>query len=93
MLLHILGLVAAGVAGGLLVGTIAYLTIDALKNHLRQKHPNAISARVSWIYDNGNYNEVDVDLFDRNNCYIDSETIEADTYDASQIREGNILYL
>ena len=36
MWLKILGLVAGGIAAALLVGTVAYLTIDALKRHLRQ---------------------------------------------------------
>ncbi len=93
MWLKILGLVAGGIAAALLVGTVAYLTIDALKRHLRQKHPNAIAAQVSSIIKSGNYNKINVNLYDNQNRHIDTEMIEAKDYDASQIREGNILYL
>ena len=88
MWLKILGLVAGGIAAALWVGTVAYLTIDALK-----KHPNAIAAQVSSIYKSGNYNKINVNLYDNQNRHIDTEMIEAKDYDASQIREGNILYL
>lgn len=91
--LKILGLVAGGVAAALLVGTIVYLSIDALKKHLKQKYPNAKSAKIEKIYKSGEYNTVKAGIYDDNDNKIGTEEIQAKDYDKKTIRKGATLDL
>ena len=93
MWLKILGLVAGGVAAALLVGTIVYLSIDALKKHLKQKYPNAKSAKIEKIYKSGEYNTVKAGIYDDNDNKIGTEEIQAKDYDKKTIRKGATLDL
>ena len=91
--LKILGLVAGGVAAALLVGTVVYLSIDALKKHLKQKYPNAKSAKIEKIYKSGEYNTVKAGIYDDNDNKIGTEEIQAKDYDKKTIRKGATLDL
>jgi hypothetical protein len=89
MWLEILGLVA----GALLAGTIVYLPIDALKKHLKQKYPNAKSAKIEKIYKSGEYNTVKAGIYDDNNNKIGTEEVQAEDYDKKTICKGATLDL
>lgn len=71
---------------------IDYLNKNKLKKILKENKNNAISSKIEKFKKEGNYNKIEIGLYDENENKIEELNLEAEEV-SSDIRTGQVYYL
>ena len=84
-----------GIIGAAVYAVITFLDSNVLKEYIKKKQheytKKIMGAKIEKMQKEGNYNRVNIGLYDENNQHMDTFTVDAETVDPNEIYEGKLI--
>ena len=88
-------LIRLGIIGAAAYDVITFIDSNALKEYIKKKQheytKKIMEAKIEKMQKEGNYNRVNIGLYDENNQHMDTFTVDAETVDPNEIYEGKLI--
>ena len=98
LILRVLGGVVLGgaaVGAAVAVGALVCITVSAIREKIKEKYRNAVSAKITGKFKSGDYKVVEAGIYDDENNYLGEETFRGESL-SSEIKNmqvGDIIEL
>ena len=88
-------LIRLGIIGAAAYAVITFLDSNTVKEYIKKKQheytKKIMGAKIEKMQKEGNYNRVNIGLYDENNQHMDTFTVDAETVDPNEIYEGKLI--